>query len=185
MSPWAPPSHGGLGEWSWGSTQADGQEMRSRKGTLEGALGQQGEVLPGCEGTRVWDAMGRWRVRREVGPALALSPPPTSSFLEHTGFFKTLDTDLDGVVTFDLFKVGLFSGWVGEGAQGQWVFLTHPLPRGGGLQPAASESALRLATCILQGHSKDLWFLRVGAGRPRPLEACTGASSLGPQGWRR
>lgn len=46
-----------------------------------------------------------------------------SSFLEHTGFFKTLDTDLDGVVTFDLFKVGLSSGPVGEGTQGQ-CFLT-------------------------------------------------------------
>jgi hypothetical protein len=32
----------------------------------------------------------------------------SSSFPEHTGFFKTLDTDLDGVVTFDLFKVGFF-----------------------------------------------------------------------------
>lgn len=104
------------------------------------------------------------------------------SFLEHTGFFKTLDTDLDGVVTFDLFKVGLSSGWVGEGTQGQWVFLTRPPRPGMGLEPAASESALRLATCVLHGHSKDLWFLRVGAGRPRPLEACTGASSLGSRG---
>lgn len=59
------------------------------------------------------------------------------SFLEHTGFFKTLDTDLDGVVTFDLFKVGLSSGWVGEGTQGQWVFLTRPPAPGWGwsLQP--------------------------------------------------
>lgn len=39
-----------------------------------------------------------------------LSPMP--SFLKHTGFFKTLDTDLDGVVTFDLFKVGTSLGLV-------------------------------------------------------------------------
>lgn len=159
--------------------------MRSREGTLEGPLGQQGEMLPSCESMRVWGAVGRWRVRREVGPALELSPPPTSSFLEHTGFFKTLDTDLDGVVTFDLFKVGLSSGRMWEGLRGSGFFSPTPPPHGGGLEPAASESALRLATCILQGYSKDLWFLRVGAERPRALEACTGASSLGPQGWRR
>lgn len=40
-----------------------------------------------------------------------------SSFLEHVGFFKTLDTDLDGVVTFDLFKVGTSLGLVGEGTR--------------------------------------------------------------------
>lgn len=42
---------------------------------------------------------------------------PMSSFLEHIGFFKTLDTDLDGVVTFDLFKVGTSLGFVGEGTR--------------------------------------------------------------------
>lgn len=93
------------------------------EGTLEGALGQQGEV----EG----EAGGGAGPRTRVSP----SPPPIS-FLEHTGFFKTLDTDLDGVVTFDLFKVGFSSGRVGEGTQGQWVFLTRPPPqRGWSLQP--------------------------------------------------
>jgi len=93
------------------------------EGTLEGALGQQGEV----EG----EAGGGAGPRTRVSP----SPPPIS-FLEHTGFFKTLDTDLDGVVTFDLFKVGFSSGRVGEGTQGQWVFLTRPPPRRGwSLQP--------------------------------------------------
>lgn len=49
---------------------------------------------------------------------------PMSSFLEHVGFFKTLDTDLDGVVTFDLFKVGTSHGLVGEGTRGvEYSFL--------------------------------------------------------------
>uniref|UniRef100_A0A8D0TBX2 Calpain-1 catalytic subunit n=1 Tax=Sus scrofa TaxID=9823 RepID=A0A8D0TBX2_PIG len=49
-------------------------------------------------------------------------------------FFKTLDTDLDGVVTFDLFKVGLSSGWLGRvGAQRQRSFLNLPGP-----EPAAT-----------------------------------------------
>ena len=93
------------------------------EGTLEGALRQQGEVE---------DEAGDG-----AGPRTRVSPsPPPISFLEHTGFFKTLDTDLDGVVTFDLFKVGLSSGWPGEGTQGQWVFLTRPPPRRGwNLQP--------------------------------------------------
>lgn len=62
---------------------------------------------------------------------------PMSSFLEHTGFFKTLDTDLDGVVTFDLFKVGTSLG-VGAGTQGQWR--VPPLLE---LEPVASEPALK------------------------------------------
>lgn len=76
-------------------------------------------------------------MRREVGPALELSPPPTSSFLEHTGFFKTLDTDLDGVVTFDLFKVGLSSGRMREGLRGSGFFspTPHPMTGGWSLQP--------------------------------------------------
>lgn len=41
---------------------------------------------------------------------------PRHLFL-NTGFFKTLDTDLDGVVTFDLFKVGTSLGLVGEGTR--------------------------------------------------------------------
>lgn len=41
---------------------------------------------------------------------------PCYHFL-NTGFFKTLDTDLDGVVTFDLSKVGISLG-VGEGTRG-------------------------------------------------------------------
>ena len=97
------------------------------EGTLEGALGQQGEV----EG----EAGGG------AGPRPGSKDSSTSGLsprghLEHTGFFKTLDTDLDGVVTFDLFKVGFSSGRVGEGTQGQWVFLTRPPPRRGwSLQP--------------------------------------------------
>lgn len=56
-----------VSEWSWGATQAECQEMRSREGTLEGALGQQVEV----EG----EAGGAAGPRTRVSP----SPPPIIS----------------------------------------------------------------------------------------------------------
>lgn len=61
----------------------------------------------------------------------------TASLLQYTGFFKTLDTDLDGVVTFDLFKVGSSLGQFGESTRA--VECSTLL----GLEPVASEPDLK------------------------------------------
>lgn len=127
----------------------------------------------------------RWRVRLEVQLALELvsSCKPSSHHFLNTQGFQTLDTDL-GWSERPLTCLRWDSPLVGSGKalRGSGFLLPPP---GMGLEPAASESALRRpGHLVLHGHSKDLWFLRVGAGRPRPLEACTGASSLGSRGGR-
>lgn len=72
------------------------------------AVSRQGQV-------RAWGALGMWVEGQGVGWVLAPDKGPTGfsvpkHFLLNVGFFKTLDTDLDGVVTFDLFKVGTLLG---------------------------------------------------------------------------
>lgn len=121
-------SHSSPTSWWEGRPQAHAM-ARARDARVSG-VGRPAGLVPGPWGGReLWrgpQAAGRAAARLQQGHIgmlwggggeagrgwswpcvnVPLSSQPTSSFLEHTGFFKTLDTDLDGVVTFDLFKVG-------------------------------------------------------------------------------
>lgn len=63
---------------------------------------------------RPWDTVGMCGEGQGTEGFLALPERPTDFSMPkpllNAGFFKTLDTDLDGVVTFDLFKVRTFLG---------------------------------------------------------------------------
>lgn len=118
-----------MGTWQQGWAQAAGRAV-SPAATGEGL---------GCCGDGGGEGQGaRW--------VLALRECPTEfsvpkHLLWNVGFFKTLDTDLDGVVTFDLFKVGTCLGCGRGGCLGV-TELSH-LPAAGacGLRPSPKGQA--------------------------------------------